>query len=379
MISGERAAEALMAWRADSTRAVHRSRRYVEYGALATAPGPLLCERARLYCFFVRTDHARVQHLCDRVLKHPTGGEMRYRVPRLTPVVLSFGTIAGLRSLHEDHAGRGSASEPEAAIWVPTIGQRLEAGRYVDDHLAIFMPYIWVDDPIAFASGREVYGFAKTQGWMRPLGDPRPQNGERSRSASPPNPPDELALDVYGAAEYGAGTELARERLVTIHHSSGVRRGAALGSIAHDGAEGADMSTLVGHLLSELEPGAELDTGVRRRSALLSRPLPSARSRAATFAELLSHQVTRLVFLKQIRDASHGELAALQQVIEARSSVTPGSLRWRRLRGTYALSVRSLASHPLEDELGLLPEQTIRLAFAAEFGFRMDPGVVRWP
>ncbi len=143
---------------------------YVEYGALATAPGPLLCERARLYCFFVRTDRARVQQLCDRVLKEPTGGALRYRRASARPVILTFGTIAGLRSLHPAHADRGSASEPEAAIWVPTIAQRYESGRYVDEHLAIFMPYLWVDDPIAFASGREVYGFAKTQGWMRPPG-----------------------------------------------------------------------------------------------------------------------------------------------------------------------------------------------------------------
>ena len=379
VISGERAAEALVTRRAGSTQAPNRSRRYVDYGALATAPGPLICERARLYCFFVRTDHARVQHLCDRVLKHPTGGELRYRVPRLTPVVLTFGTIAGLRSLHREHAGRGSASEPEAAIWVPTIGQRLEDGRYVDDHLAIFMPYIWVDDPVAFASGREVYGFAKTQGWMRRLGDPRSPNGERSEPARPPNPPEELALDVYGAAEYGSGAELGRERLITIRRSAGVRRGAAAGPTGEEEAEGVDISTLVGHLLSELEPGADLDLGVRRRSGVRSRPFASARSRAATLGELLTEQVTRLVFLKQIRDAAHGELAALQQVVEARSSVTPGSLRWRRLWGTYELSVRSLASHPLEDELGLSPEQTIKLAFAAEFGFRMEPGDVRWP
>ena len=114
-----------------------------------------------------------MQRLCDRVLKDPTGGALRYVVPRLAPVILTFGTIAGLRSLHPSHCDRGSASEPEAAIWVPTIAQRYEAGRYVDEHLAIFMPYLWVDDPIAFASGREVYGFAKTQGWMQRLGDPR--------------------------------------------------------------------------------------------------------------------------------------------------------------------------------------------------------------
>ena len=104
------------------------------------------------------------------MFKAPSGGAVRYRVPRLAPIVLSFGTIAGLRSLHPDHAGHGTADEPEAAIWVPVIAQRWEEGGYRDEHLGVFMPYIWVDDPVAFASGREVFGFAKTQGWMPRLG-----------------------------------------------------------------------------------------------------------------------------------------------------------------------------------------------------------------
>jgi hypothetical protein len=104
----------------------------------------------------------------------------------------------------------------------------------------------------------------------------------------------------------------------------------------------------------------------------------AARARAATLAELASEQVVRHVFLKQIRDAERGELAALQQVVEARSNVV-GSLRWRRLRGSYDVSINELDSHPLGEELGLALEQTVKLAFVAQFGFRMEPGVVRWP
>jgi uncharacterized protein with NAD-binding domain and iron-sulfur cluster len=372
VISGERAAEALIARRSE-TRVSPRPRPpYVHYGALATAPGPLLCERARLYCFFVATDRARVQRLCDRVLKEPTGGALRYRVPRLYPVVLTFGTIAGLRSLHPGHADRASASEPEAAVWVPTIAQRFRAGRYVDDHLAIFMPYIWVDDPIAFASGREVYGFAKTQGWMRPLGDPRASADGAARSEAP-DPPEELALDVHGVAEYGADAPLGRRRLITVRRGS-ARRGDGLpGSPRPAGVEGADLSSLVSHALSELDPASESPLALPPRRSV-GRVAP----RAAILSELLTQHAVRHVFLKQIRDAEQGDLAALQQVVEARSRVTGGSLRWRRLRGKYELSVASLASHPLQEELGLQAEQTIRLAFVAEFGFRMDPGTVVW-
>jgi uncharacterized protein with NAD-binding domain and iron-sulfur cluster len=379
VVSGERAGDAIVKRRArtgagQNGTAARGRRPYVDYGALATAPGPLLCERARLYCFVVRADRARVQQLCDRVLKEPSGGALRYVVPGLSPVILTFGTIAGLRSLHPDHSNRGSASEPEAAIWVPTIAQRYEAGGYVDEHLAIFMPYIWVDDPVAFASGREVYGFAKTQGWMRPLPDPRADRGPR-----PPDPPDSLALDVYGAAEYGPSCELGRRRLITISRG-GARRGAAAGEGSQPPEEGADMSSLVAQYLSDVEPSSDLELGepTRRSVGAKRRPFVAARTRRTTLSELLSHQVVRHVFLKQIRDAEHGDQAALQQVVEARASVSPGSLRWRRLRGSYDLAVESLASHPLADELGLVTEQRIRWAFVAEFGFRMEPGIVRW-
>jgi uncharacterized protein with NAD-binding domain and iron-sulfur cluster len=380
VISGERAAYALVAGSTRGKPGVQVRSAYVEYGALATAPGPLVCERARLYCFLVQTDRARVQRLCDRVLKQPTGGALRYRVPRLYPVILTFGTIAGLRSMHPAHAGRGSASEPEAAIWVPTIAQRFEAGQYVDDHLAIFMPYIWVDDPIAFASGREVYGFAKTQGWMRRLGDPRMPVEHRVESGAP-DPPAELVLDVYGAPEYDAGSELSRHRLITIRGPAGVRRGLPPDEYRDPHGEGVDLQSLVGYVISELDPTSapQLGAAAHRSLERVQRRLGGFTSRVTTMSELLSEQVVRLVFLKQVRDAEHGDLAALQQVVEARSSVTPGSLRWRRLRGSYELSVNPLASHPLEDELGLRPDQTITLAFGAEFGFRMDAGTVRWP
>jgi hypothetical protein len=379
VIAGERAADSIVE-RPRRTHAASRpQRRYVEYGALSTAPGPLLCETARLYCFFVETDRARVQQLCDRVLKAPTGGAVRYRVPRFPPVVLTFGTIAGLRSLHPDHANRGTASEPEAAVWIPTVAQRFEGGSYVDDHLAIFMPYIWVDDPIAFASGREVYGFAKTQGWMRRLDDPRGP-ADRDPRVRTPDPPEELVLDVYGVPEFGPEAEVQRRRLMTIQRRRRHRSGEQI-SESGNGAEGADIASLVTHFGSELDPSRPYSLGapVRRSLRTLPNPIAATRARARVISELLLDQVVRHVFLKQIRDANNGGLAALQQIVEARSSVVGGSLQWRRLSGNYELSVTSLASHPLEDELGLRPDQVIRHAFAAEFGFRMDPGLVIWP
>jgi len=387
VISGERAGRALIA--ADTARRRRRGSRrlvrrtggrsrastgliesmpkrsaglppYVEYGALATAPGPLECERARIYCFFVRADRARVQQLCDRVFRTPSGGALRYHVPAAAPVILTFGVLGGLRSQHPLHAGHGSALESEAAIWIPTVAQRWDAGAYLSDHLAIFMPYIWVDDPVAFASGREVYGFPKTQGWMRNLGDPRSGAG----SGVAPDPPEELHLDVYGTRDYAPSAVLGRQRLLTVRHTGGAAGYAGGGgAFSRAAAQVAELAAL----LDPFRPG-----GVERR-------LAGVRAMAGGVRELMAEQVVHHVFLKQVRDVADGEQAALQQVVEARSSVTPRSLRWRRLSGAYELAVEPLDSQPLYDDLGLEPTQTTRLAFAAEFGFRMEPGEVVWP
>jgi uncharacterized protein with NAD-binding domain and iron-sulfur cluster len=358
--------------------------RYVEYGALATAPGPLLCEAARLYCFFLNGDRERVQELCDRVLQAPTGGALRYRVPRLAPVILSFGSIGGLRSLEPSHSGRGSAFEPEAAIWIPTIAQRLEGAGYVDDHLAVFMPYIWVDDPIAFASGREVYGFAKTQGWMPDMGDPR-NTADRSGSAAVPDPPEELYLDVYGTEEYQSGAELGQKRLITVRRPSGVTRGLGSSDSAPRGDSAASVDELAGmfdHFVGALDPSSEAPGSPHVTRSLLSavgNRVAGAVALGGSLTGFMAEKVVRHVFLKQFRDAKDGQAAVLQQVVEAQSSVTPGSLRWRRLGGAHEVAINRLATQPLEADLGLELRQQTRLAFGAEFGFRMEPGRVVWP
>ena len=87
--SGQQAAAALVGGSAEAGGTGRHRPSYVEYGSLATAPGPLLCERARLYCFVLRTDRHRVQQLCDLVFTQPTGGARRYVVPRLAPVILT--------------------------------------------------------------------------------------------------------------------------------------------------------------------------------------------------------------------------------------------------------------------------------------------------
>lgn len=129
----------------------------------------------------------------------PTGGAWRYR-PVFSGVILTFGVLEGLRSLFPGFGDRGSLREAEAAIWIPTVAESKRAGGYVGDHLALFMPYVSVDDAIGLSSGREIYGVPKTEGWMDSIG------GGWSASGPLPEPPDRLTLEVVGGNRGTAAT-----------------------------------------------------------------------------------------------------------------------------------------------------------------------------
>ncbi len=344
---------------------------YIEYGGFASSPGPLVCEGARLYCFFLRADRARLQQLCDRVLKKPTGGALRY-VPRLDHVVLTFGVLSALRSLHPGFADRGFALEREAAIWIPTIAQQAVGHSYTSRHLALFMPYVWVDNPIALVSGREVYGFAKNQGW------PSDTNSSTAPTPGLPDPPAELHLDVFGG-DYSSRSQLDRVRLLTVERAASrgkeasrarPRRAAEPSPPSPAPEHGTDLVGLVEHFLPRLAQSTGPMASPRRL-----RDVPAT---VATVLGELRRRQLNLVFLKQFRDAKSGHNAVLTQLVEARASVE-GKLRWRALTFDHKLTVSELESHPLGLELGLELEQNIPHAFTAEFDFRMEAGHVVWP
>ena len=264
---------------------------------------------------------------------------------------------------------------------MPTVAQRFEAGRYVDEHLAIFMPYIWVDDPIAFASGREVYGFAKTQGWMRRLGDPR-ASAERPGDPGP-------------GPTRGAGPRRLRRRRVrrglgarppAADHAAqptALGEGAPTAGVGRRRAPKASTwppwSATSSRSWSRGRPGAR----ARRFTGRLPRPAAPARgmeipARVDRRAAVRAGRATRVPQADPRRRARRaggapaGRRGSLERLAGiAALAPAPGVLR--------ALGEAAGEPSARRTSSGLAPEQTIRLAFAAEFGFRMEPGVVRWP
>jgi uncharacterized protein with NAD-binding domain and iron-sulfur cluster len=341
VISGVRAGEALVE-RSRPASAVASLPAFVEFGELATAVPPFVCERLHLYGFIARADPARIRALCDRVLNAPTAGVRSY-LPRFAHVLLVFSALDGMRSDAPAHRGLGAISYREAAIWIPV---------FINGGPRLFMPYLWLDDPIAIATGRELYGFTKTEGVIAGLPD-----------ASRPAGALELTVDRVTGAPAGAGESLAtRQRLLTVHSGEvvrGTQRPAELG----------DLSALIEHFLGD--GGADRDT-----EAEATRGSHPARRLAAGFHEFRAGRF-RHVQLKQIRDAEHPDRATIQQLVETLSVIDLVAPRRFRLLPEHELTIAMPGGADFAATLGLESPQLTR-GFEAEFGFRLEPGTVVW-
>jgi uncharacterized protein with NAD-binding domain and iron-sulfur cluster len=339
VISGQRAGRALVS-RSSPDVAASQLPGYVEFGELATAPAPLVCERLRMFGFAARADRERLQALCDLVLNRPTQGALRY-APRFAHVLLVFSVLDGVRSDAATHRHLGCVSYREAAIWIPVVR---------DGRVRLFMPYLWLDDPIAIATGRELYGFAKTYGSIGGLADP-------GSNPWPPGTVEELRLEVHGLAKDGPGASASIHDLLMVRRSGSVTRGAEKVQLP-------DLAALIDHFTA-------------RDPAPVTRSGRPALRLADSFAELRAGRFAH-VMLKQVRDAARPDRAALQQVVEAISTIDATAPQRFRLLPANELEISMPAGAGLVQTLGIEARQTMR-GFAAEFGFRLEPGEIVWP
>jgi hypothetical protein len=295
---------------------------YVEYGSLATVPGPLRCLGSTQWGFLAEADHDRLDALCRRVFAEPSGGEVDLR-PLGSHVLITLGRIERIVSEVAPFERMGSSPEGQAAVWIPV-------GRVRPEDFLLFTPYMWVDNPISLPSGREMYGFAKAFGWMQlPEGDAAP-----------------LGLDVFGM-DFDRNETPSRRPLLRMDPGDRVD----LAEIAWSG-----LLDLARHLRRPVEAHAELHL-------------------AETILDEVRKDRVRQAFLLQVRSPEDGRRAALQQVTEVAYRVSRFS--GRPLGREYRLTVSPLDSHPLGAELGLV-DQTIRYGFRTESDFVVEAGRVLW-
>lgn len=318
---------------------------YVEYGGLTSAPGPLACDGTTLYGFWARCDRGRLARLCERVFDEPTQGAVSVE-PLFDQAIVTFGLIERIRPQTPPFDAMGVVAERHAAIWIPVRC----SGPPGTPAVGVFLPYLWLDDPISIASGREVYGYAKNYGWPRFAGD----GTTRSKAK---DDPDHFKLDAYAIRRYGHDERPARRKLLEIEHAGLIE-------------------SLVGWATPD-DLGDVLDVARSALGALdlAADELTDLADHAGALRTMLRTEVPQ-IFLRQFRSPDTDGAASQQQIVTAPARIVPGSFSAKPL-GPYRLTVSDLASHPLQEQLGL-QSGALGPAFRVRMDFTVDRGTVLW-
>jgi hypothetical protein len=293
--------------------------------------GPYLQKDARLAAFFFNADTERLTTLCNQTLNVSRSFEYKY-VPMTSNLMLVFADML-VSSRDERDAQVGLIPETEVSFWVLTVAMQKTRGGYMPHHLAWFLPYLFVDEGNAIATGREVFGLNKLAAQF--------QKPEKIQSP-------EFTADVLGFKEFGADFIAQRERLLELRASS-----------SSDPTRSSDLDSIKNVMATELFKNIRTNLG----------------GGLVEFASRFINDHVRLVFLKQFRDAQNTRKACYQRLIEAPLKVETFFEGGIFLR-PYTLNITSLASHPLAQNLGLKgAEQRSTLGMWMQVDFLLGNGV----
>lgn len=311
--------------------------RYVDHGGLMTFPGPISLKDTKMWAFLLDADPAKLEAFCRKLFDEPSGGAVQVRP--LAPVMMMSIVDIG-HGVFTDVPEMGWSPERELTFWIPAVRVREENGRTIATHFDFVMPYLVLDNPVAIASGREIFGYMKQRGWIALPGDP-------DQSA------DTLSVDLFATATFGADEEERRHRLLTLT-PVGQQDSAALQSIASFGDAARALHSHLAPAIDHWHPG--LDFAVDG------------------IADILAERVPQL-FLKQFRDVADGRNACYQAITEAMGQVT----RFDALPHLidFDMVLEPLDSSPIAQDFGLSPQQRVR-GVQITYDMMIHPGQVLW-
>ncbi|MDT8446892.1 MAG: NAD(P)-binding protein [bacterium] len=284
------------------------------------------------YCFPLGGKRETIQATVDQFLAPVLEGTgIRYEVIS-DFLMLGLAYAERASSAVEPARSTGWVPEVDWAFWVPLM--RYEGNE--PKRMVWFMPYVFVNNPIAMVGGREIYGFQKTTAQFDPPASPKVMG--------------DFSLEAWAFAEFGVEQEGKVQEIFNLKN---------LGA-------GPDEASFFKDLLLAAETLVSLaEMAIGDPADLLK----------ALIADLLRGQVPQ-VFLKQFRDITKGDKACYQVVAEAPArllklpSISP-------IFESYQLNNPNLASYPFAQSLGIgegaIP---LGLGMKVQMDFRMEMGEV---
>ena len=309
---------------------------FVEHPGVANYPGPITLNQTKMWAFLLKADRAKLTAWCQAMFDAPSGGAVRV-LPLSSYMLMSVVDIGVGRFSDAPHMGW--SSERELTFWIPAVRVEQRGGADVAVAFAMTMPYLVLNNPVAIAAGREIFGYFKQAGQIALPGDPGHDGS--------------LTADLFATKVFGADSQEQYQRLLTLTPTAA--QPSALAKAATSFADGARM---LYHTL-----------------AADDRDWQSSLAFSADLLGDLWHQRVPQLFLKQFRDVADGTRACYQAITQTMGHVTRFDSA-PHLR-EYAMSLETLASSPVAADFGIAPQQTV-LGAEIEYDMTIDPGQVLW-
>ena len=298
---------------------------------------PAAANGCSMFSFFVDADHDTMQALVDKYLNTPAGGAVEYYVVG-SAAIFTWSYTARDVSLVQQ---AGYSANSENGIWIPVLAR--SPSKAFEDHIAYFVPYLFITGCGGMITGREVWGFRKSLATIQM-----------------PHTPDEPALfatttDVIDPLdnEHGAHPEM-------VIQVRGAGKLVGLDALVRDVRE-------IGAMFMELFGKGSSHLPVGRLGLVID------------FARMMRSHEVPIVNLKQFRDAADTTRACYQAIIE--SSMTAGTVHQGGLLAQdFLLDLPRYASHRIAGDLGItgVTDIPVRAAFYVNMDFVANAGEEVW-
>lgn len=305
-------------------------------------PAPFYEGGSEMMSFVFKSDTAKLQAVCDAWFNTPTGGDLYYQ-PLLPIVLVTFAKNACSRPDVPPYDTWGSVAYNEVIFSIFVVRVKKRGSVWVAEHVSALVPYIFVDDAIVMAGGREVYGMPKALG--------------RIQLPDAPSAPDKhFSLESVSTARFSPDVPFSWLPVASIQQQpdSGQPGG------HHAWADMQEAFAALRHLVfggSHVEvPGIGL---------------------AVEVADMFLEQKLPFCSLRQVRSVASSEAAAYQAAVEFSAKM----LKFHGaglLHGTYKISLPPNALFPLADDLGLANGQQAEAAFWLNWDFLFETGRDIW-
>jgi hypothetical protein len=278
------------------------------------------------------------------VFDEPSGGAVGAD-PLLPFVLLSFGEVESITA-GPPYDERGRVTERQVGLWVPILVRRKTASG-TSHEVGFFLPWMWLDNPVSVASGREVYGYPKTWGWATFAGEKHlrgifdfagdgapydPYRPERTRDSRA------FELDSFALREHNPATRLKRGPLLRV--------------------------LPVGEGEKVEEVGAEAERDFERIRGGMEQVLGGSDG-------------LKQFFLRQFRSPVDGTRASYQDIVRAEAVVAPSPKPRTTWLDRHRIEIEPVASDPLTETLGIKTGPA-HLAVEVAFDFDIGPGEILW-